>query len=413
MKAFFVLMASAALLIPAIANAAPVGLTATNGDMTVKAPPPPPPPKARVDWTTSGKARTASGSSKGINWVAEKNLVGVTSTGTIASGGDPIYLPSRPERNSVVALIMDYGADGSFICSGSLLSDRASILTAGHCVSSGAGTAGPLAVTAYFYDGPNGDATLTSVGTAVPISQIFVHPGYTGEVIDQNDIAVLRLSVEAPAFAQGYNINQSGALEGKNFTVAGVGGRSTVGGNLGVNAGTGRLREGDNRYDFTLGDADFFGFFTDIDANGENFFGTAQIEHSIISDFDNGLVANDASCILGVAAFGGNPGRFCDLGRGAREVGVAGGDSGGPQFFKGKVSSVTSYGLSFGADFGDAVAGLQSSFGEYSGYVPTSIHTAFIRDSMVPEPGSWMMMIAGFGLAGTAMRRQRKAFASS
>jgi hypothetical protein len=32
---------------------------------------------------------------------------------------------------------------------------------------------------------------------------------------------------------------------------------------------------------------------------------------------------------------------------------------------------------------------------------------------MVPEPGSWMMMIAGFGLAGTAMRRQRKAVATA
>jgi len=71
---------------------------------------------------------------------------------------------------------MDYGAGGAFICSGSMMSDRMSILTAGHCVSDGAGTAGPLSNTAYFYGGPNGDAVLTSVGTAVPISQIFVHP---------------------------------------------------------------------------------------------------------------------------------------------------------------------------------------------------------------------------------------------
>ena len=391
MKSYLALMASATLLIPALANAAAVAMT----------------PEAN--------SRIASGSSKGISWVAEKNLVGVTSTGTSAAQGNPIYFPTRPERNGVVALIMNYGAAGNFICSGSLLSDRVSILTAGHCVSDGGGTPGPASVTAYFYGGSNPDAVLTSagVGTAVPISQIFVHPGYTGQVIDQNDIAVLRLSVEAPAFAKGYNINQSGALEGKNFTVAGVGGRSTVGGSVGVNAGTGRLREGDNRYDFTFGDADFGGFFTDIDpANGENFFGTAQIEHSIISDFDNGLVANDASCILGLA-FVGNPIRFCDLGRGAREVGVAGGDSGGPQFFKGKVSSVTSYGLSFGPDFGDAVGGLQSSFGEYSGYVPTHIHTSFIVNSMVPEPGSWALMIAGFGLAGTAIRRQRRAVATT
>ncbi len=398
MKMLLGLMASAALMLPAMANAAPTGLVAETASLPAKI------------------AKTASGSANGISWTAESNIVATGSTGTVpAGGGNPIYQPQRPDRNGVVALIMNYGPGQNFICSGSLMSDRVSILTAAHCVSDGAGTAGPLTTTAFFYGGPNGDALLTSpgVGTAVPISQIIVHPGYTGQVIDQNDIAVLRLSVEAPAFAQGYGVNVVGGIVGQDYTIAGVGGRSTGGGAIGVNAGTGRMREGDNRYDFTLGDAAFGGFFTDLDINGENFFGTAQIENSIIADFDSGLAANDASCILGVSAFGANPGQFCDLGRGIREASSAGGDSGGPQFLKGKVSSVTSYGLSFGANFGDAVAGLQSSFGEFNGFVPTYIHAAFIQSAMVPEPGTWAMLIAGFGLTGAMMRRQRKVVATA
>ncbi|OYU15307.1 MAG: hypothetical protein CFE37_06915 [Alphaproteobacteria bacterium PA4] len=399
MNKLYAFVASAALLSPAMAVAAPTGLQATVSSLPGRT-----------------ATRTASGTSNGVNWTAESKIVATGSTGTIPAGnGNPIYWPTRPDRDSVVSLIMNYGAGGTFICTGSLLADRKSILTAGHCVSDGAGTAGPLSTTAYFYNGSNADTVLhtSNASTAIPISQIFVHPDYTGEVIDQNDIAVLRLSVEAPAFALGYNINQSGNLAGQNYTIAGVGGRSSIGGSVGVNAGTGRMREGDNRYDFTLGDAAFGGFFTNRDGNGENFFGTAEYANSIVSDFDSGLAANDASCNLGAGYFGGSAGQFCDLGRGLREAGSAGGDSGGPQFYKGKVASVTSYGLTFGTGFGDVDTALNSSFGEYNGFVPTAIHVGFITGAMVPEPGTWAMMIVGFGLAGTAMRRQRKAAVSA
>jgi hypothetical protein len=40
-----------------------------------------------------------------------------------------------------------------------------------------------------------------------------------------------------------------------------------------------------------------------------------------------------------------------------------------------------------------------------AGYGINGEHLEFL--TMVPEPGSWMMMLAGFGLAGAAMRRQR------
>ena len=69
---------------------------------------------------------------------------------------------------------------------------------------------------------------------------------------------------------------------------------------------------------------------------------------------------------------------------------------------------ITSYGLSFGSAFGDVDETLNSTFGEFSGFVPVGIHSAFIAGA-VPEPGSWALMIAGFGLTGAAMRRQRTA----
>ncbi len=360
--------------------------------------------------------RTVSGGSGDLQWTATQRLVGQTSTATAAFGGDPLYFPNRPANNSVVALIMDYGAGGRFICSGSLSSDRRHIVTAAHCVSNGAGTANPLKTTAYFSNSANPDTVLSNdpSSIAIDISQYAVNAGYTGEVIDQNDVAVLTLKSFAPSFATGYDIDFSGNLTGSQFEIAGVGGRSTIGGAFGVDAGTGRLRQGGNIFDYAWGNSAFGGFFTDLDANGENFFGTADVEFSYISDFDrSGFAANDTACRI-AAAVGAPSGFGCNTGIGAREVGVAGGDSGGPQFINGKLVSVTSYGLTFGTAFGDFRAGLNSSWGEFNGFVPLYIHKDFITSALssVPEPASWAMMLAGFGMIGGAVRRSRKTVAA-
>ncbi|MCA3239711.1 MAG: PEP-CTERM sorting domain-containing protein [Rubrivivax sp.] len=98
---------------------------------------------------------------------------------------------------------------------------------------------------------------------------------------------------------------------------------------------------------------------------------------------------------------------FCNTGVGAREVGVAGGDSGGPSFIGGQIATVNSYGLSFGTSFGDSLSGLQSSYGEFSGYVPTYIHADFINAALVPEPGTYAMMLAGLAAMGLMVRRRQ------
>ena len=60
--------------------------------------------------------REASGSYNGMNWHARSIIVGVTSTATAAGGGNPIYNAPMPQYSGVAELIMDYGAQGRFIC---------------------------------------------------------------------------------------------------------------------------------------------------------------------------------------------------------------------------------------------------------------------------------------------------------
>ena len=369
-----------------------------------------------------GPDRFASGSSGGFTWQAASSVVGVTSTGTIASGGSPTYLPTFPAYSGVVGLLLDFGPSGAFVCSDSLLPDRQSILTAAHCVTEGLSLSKPIATTAFFNDGSGLGADTVVYNapvagvTTVAGGQIFVNPAYTGQVIDQNDIAVIRLSAPALAFAPSYQL-YTGPLSGTNLNVAGYGARSNAGGNVGANLGTGRLRQGDNRYDLRFGDADFAGFFTTIDpVTGLRFFDSAgkpsaTVDFSWVTDFDNGLAANDASCVL-AAAFSLGGAKYCNLGRGASEATTAGGDSGGPQFVNGQIASVTSYGLSFGnvaADGGgDLDAALNSTFGEFGGYVPVSIHTAFINATLVPEPSTYALLALGL-LAVGARVKPRKA----
>lgn len=357
--------------------------------------------------------RTQSGTTAdGMQWTAVSNIVGQTSTATVAAGGNPAYLATNAQGYSgVVGLLMTYSDGGQFVCSGALTSGNR-IVTAAHCVSSGyteglgGKDAGLVSTQAFFYDGvSSGDDPYvynSPAGvTAIEVADYHVNAGYTGEVIDQNDIAVLTLGAAAPEYAQVYSIYGSDIL-GSTFNVAGLGNRSTIGGSAGVDrdedgfplAGVGRRRQGDNVYDFRLGE-----FYGDIG-------GTAEFEYSYLSDFDNGSLFNDSGCLI----FG-----RCGAFQGLMEVSIAGGDSGGPGFINGQLASVNSYGLTFGQFCldqdctligGDFKEGLQSSWGEFNGFVPTFIHTGWIAS--VPEPSTWAMLILGLGLTGAAMRRKAK-----
>ncbi|MDZ4375795.1 MAG: PEPxxWA-CTERM sorting domain-containing protein [Phenylobacterium sp.] len=339
-----------------------------------------------------------SGEFNGMPWTAANTIVGRGSSATAVGGGDPVYNPIRPQHNGVVSIISTYAGVGSFICSGSLLSNRKSVVTAGHCVTNGDDLRRPDQTTVYFYGGPDADTVLHASGDAVDVTNYFVNPDYTGEVIDQNDVAVLRLAELAPDYAVGYDIYEGGDLTGQSYNVVGVGRRSDTGGAVGSNLGAGIMRQGDNEYAFRLGDADFGGFW-------DGFFGTADVDYSYVADFDSGFAINDTSCRIG-AALGVGGAKYCDLGVGALEVSTAPGDSGGPQFIDGRIASISSYGLTFGVNFGDVDNVNNSSYGEFNGMVPLFIHADFITGAMVPEPSTWALMIGGFGLAGAGLRRR-------
>ena len=368
-------------------------------------------------------AASISGTTNGLSWTAASDIIGQTSTATVASGGNPIYAPVRPFQNGVGAIILNEGAAGNFICSGSLLADRIHVLTAGHCVSKGNGTITPISASVTFYGGSNPDAVVGTLGAApagglrIAAAGFSVNPLYTGNVIDEHDVAIITLAQKAPEFLPdgspltAYKLYTTGGdLVGQNYNIAGYGGRSDQGGSVGVDLGTGRLRQGTNRYDFMLGDAVFGGVLNSA------FFGENgnTTKHSYIADFDNGLPGQDASCGL-YEAFGYAPdyatgGKFCNLGTGATEVSTAGGDSGGPQFVNGQLASVTSYGLTFGTQVqpGDIDNKLNDTFGELNGFVSTRFNSGYINSvADVPEPASWALMIAGFGLVGAVARRRR------
>jgi hypothetical protein len=364
--------------------------------------------------------RTASGSHGDLTWTAQSLIVGMTPTAAgdpprfPGPGDDPIFHASSATYSGVVPIIMQFSG-GAFICSASLI-NRTTLLTAAHCVSDGFGTADPLLTTAYFQEnlGPTQRPPTDGTATAITISEYFVNPLYSGNVLDHNDIAILRLSEDAPDWAQAYEMDlDADSLRGVDFNVAGYGNRSLNGGDGpagGATGGTtGFIRQGDNMFDYRLGDPIF----------GDNWytiFGqpASQLEFSYISDFDSGRAGNDQACLVAQAGNVAGPAGaiFCDLGRGDTEVSVAGGDSGGPQFdANGRIVSVTSYGLSFGVNFGDCRSGLQSSCGEMNGFAPLYASADWIRSILevpvpVSEPATLAMLLGGLGFA---VRRRRLA----
>lgn len=322
-------------------------------------------------------------------------------TGIIADSGvsyeaRPRYVTSDDPANHVVpaggfsgvAGLIISRTDGTFLCSGSLLSSGRHILTAAHCVTNDTGAVTATGVSATFTLA-GGDQT--ALGAAVT-----VHPGWNGQILVGNDLAIIELAADAPAAAQRYDIYRSTADVGAVGEKVGFGGSGTGGTGDTLPAGT--KRSGQNKYD-DLADT----LLTAIGVSG------LVPGSQLLYDFDNGLVANDAFDFFNLIV---GPG-LADLGLGVGEVSSAPGDSGGPTFIDGLIAGIASYGLRlrFGdGSTSDVDADLNSSFGEFSGDTRVTIYQEFIDSivghvTTVSEPAT-LLILGGALLMIGLLRRQ-------
>jgi hypothetical protein len=113
----------------------------------------------------------------------------------------------------------------------------------------------------------------------------------------------------------------------------------------------------------------------------------------LVADFDSGLPVNNSIELFGFES---------DLGFGADEVGLAGGDSGGPMFIGGTIAGINLATAQPPASFtGDVNDELDASWGEASFFMRVSSYRDFIlaatgaQAKFVPEPTSITLLIAG------------------
>ncbi|MDQ2668777.1 MAG: trypsin-like serine protease [Gemmatimonadota bacterium] len=335
----------------------------------------------------------------------------------VSAAGDintnPIYqTPVSPAFNGVGSVDIRTASGGRFICTGSLMADGLTVLTAAHCLTGDIGIVTAISVNFY---------PVSSSAVNLVASSWTANPLYSGQVIDENDVGVIHLAAEAPAHISRYGL-YTGEAVNNPFDFVGYGNRGSNGQGVtfGAGFGLGNRRQGENLFDINLGDARWEGFWQDPTG--------PSVTHVLFTDFDNGTTgyeSNDGMCWIGQYFETLNT-TECNSGRGIYEAISGGGDSGGPGFINGLVASVTSFGLTFGQDaFGypDIDRKLNSSFGEFAGFTDVSFQASWITSQLhvasfdptvsgplvsTPEPASIVLMATGMiGVAGFTRRRRR------
>lgn len=251
--------------------------------------------------------------------------------------------------------VVRLGTDGSSNCSGALLRTGRHILTAAHCLTDEFGLKDYLSPSEYtvYFDLPSGTVPIS-------VSQIYIHPNWTGDFNFNNDLAILELSQPAPPTAERYEIYTGFSEVGQIFQKVGYGVSGTgIAGEAYEFETTLDKRKGLNRYD-ALGDI----------FNGAPYYYNNTPGTQLAFDFDSGLPQNDA--------FGREFG-INDLGLGLQEVNISPGDSGGPAFINGQIAGITSTGFSSSTPGVDVTSILDDSFGEYAADTRVSAYADWIN----------------------------------
>ena len=265
---------------------------------------------------------------------------------------------------------------GNRLCTGSLLPDGLSVLTAGHCVTASYGSDLWGAGNVNFL-GPDGFVTTS-------VLSISVNPGWDGTGGHGGDLAVLRLDTYAPQFAARYSL-YSGAPDFSSVNVlAGYGYGGT--GETGYDGGAwpyGTLRAGTNKYVITgtpIGDSSRVLLGQVYNPNDS----TTNVLQAFSPYF-----ASDAAT-------------------------VAPGDSGGPTFRAGQLVGVHDTIGCFSAPNGTSCQNgspdPNSSWGQFFEDTSVSANYAWINQQVVPEPSTIGLFLAGAALLGVGGLRRSRSF---
>lgn len=278
---------------------------------------------------------------------------------------------------------------GNARCTGSLLSDGQSLLTAAHCLTDSNGN--PVST--------NVQATweLASGDVLQSTADVTIHPMYNGDLTDGYDIAIVQFDTPIATTVPRYDIYRKtdGGEIGVETVKVGYG-RSGFG-NTGSTTASGTKRFGKNKYeDDGLGSGG-----ADISNVGGITNSDTQLTYDFDSNFRNlDLAGNDSDHDAFQFFFGGGG----DLGFGDDEVGAAPGDSGGPSFVfddgEWVIAGVTSYG--FRLEFTDGTSSdvngsTNSSWGEFAvdARVAEASMQSFIDTNLIPEPHTVALVVSG------------------
>lgn len=277
------------------------------------------------------------------------------------------------------------------VYSGALI-DSTHVLTAAHVVSGQVGTPGNVS----FSLNVGGDLTQTLSATAIS-----VYSGYTGtspgaDGVWHDDLAIITLGTPVTGAVPTYGF-YSGSLSSKTITLVGYGGGGdgVNGVTSGANASVKRV--GQNRVDRLL-----------VDDDG----GTANEVFEF--DFDGPTKSTNVF---------GQSNKSSNLTLGANiEAQYAGGDSGSPVFINDKgVWKIAGIGIFNGGT--SLSGGSNVKFGSIGGGTIVAPYLSWIGSTLaasttagtgatvtaVPEPQSWLMLLAGIGLVGGMVRRANSA----